>query len=198
MSHYYINDDNLEHKEIRFSYTYRGEMINFISDLGVFSKNRVDYGTNILLNSLEDFYGQKVLDIGCGVGVIGLAIAKRYPSTLVDLVDINERAISLAYTNALANNISNADVYISNLYENVKGVYDIILSNPPIRAGKTIVYKIVTEGYHHLNNDGKMFIVIHKKHGALSMEKQMVSVFGNCRTITKKNGFYIFESSKQK
>ena len=169
MSHYYTNDDSLEHKEIRFSYTFRGEVIYFLSDLGVFSKNRVDYGTNILLNSLDDFNGQKVLDIGCGVGVIGLAIAKRYPTTKVDLVDINKRAITLANTNALANGISNANIYLSDLYENVEGNYDIIISNPPIRAGK-----------------------------ASSMEKQMISVFGNCRTIDKKDGFYIYESSKEK
>lgn len=197
MSHYYLNDDNLEHKEIRFAYTFRGVDINFISDLGVFSKNRVDYGTNILLNSLDDFNEERVLDIGCGVGVIGLAIAKRYPSTKVDLVDINKRAISLTNTNALTNQISNANIYLSNLYENVTGRFDYIISNPPIRAGKAVIYKIVSDGINYLNNGGKLIIVIHKKHGALSMEKQMNTVFGNCRVVNKKNGFYVFESSKQ-
>ena len=196
MSHYYTNDDKLNHQEIRFSYTFKNNIINFLSDLGVFSKNRVDFGTNVLLNSLEEFNDERILDMGCGVGIIGLSIAKAYPKTKVDLIDINQRAVSLANTNALANSINNANIYESDLFKNVNDQYDLIITNPPIRAGKTVIYRIVSEGINYLHLNGKLILVINKKHGALSMEKQMISIFGNCKTINKKNGFYIFESSK--
>lgn len=196
MSHYYTNDDNLEHREIRFSYTFRAKEMEFLSDLGVFSKNRVDFATNILLNSLDEYSNERVLDLGCGVGVIGLSIAKAYPKVKVDLTDVNNRALGLANTNILANGLNNANAFHSSLYEEINELYDVIITNPPIRAGKEVVYKIVSEGLDHLKTNGKIILVIHKKHGSLSMQKHMNDVFGNCEIITKKNGFYVFESSK--
>jgi 16S rRNA (guanine1207-N2)-methyltransferase len=197
MSHYYVNDENLSHKEIDFNYTFRNNIINFKSDLGVFSKDRVDFGTNVLINALPAFTNEMILDVGCGVGVIGLSIAKGYTKSHVDLLDVNSRAVELAKVNAANNNIRNAKVLESNLYENIYDKYDYIITNPPIRAGKSIIYKIVHEAIEHLNSNGKLILVINKKHGAPSMEREMLSVFGNCTTIEKNKGFFVFSSTKE-
>ena len=197
MSHYYENDENLNHKEINFSYTFRNNTINFKSDLGVFSKERVDFGTNVLLNALPAFTNEMILDVGCGVGVIGLSIAKGYTKSHVDLIDINSRAIVLTKENAANNNIRNVAILESNLYENIHDKYDYIITNPPIRAGKNVIYKIVHGAFDYLNNNGKIILVINKKHGAPSMERELISVFGNCTTIEKSKGFYVFSSAKE-
>ena len=197
MSHYYENDESLNHKEINFSYTFRNNTINFKSDLGVFSKERVDFGTNVLLNALPAFTNEMILDVGCGVGVIGLSIAKGYTKSHVDLIDINSRAIVLTKENAANNNIRNVAILESNLYENIHDKYDYIITNPPIRAGKNVIYKIVHGAFDYLNSNGKIILVINKKHGAPSMERELISVFGNCTTIEKSKGFYVFSSTKE-
>ncbi len=197
MGQYFNNDPNLVSNERKITYTFLGENISLISDNGVFSKNRVDFGTNVLLNSLEDLSNiTSVLDVGCGIGTIGIAIGKKYKHLHVDMIDVNERAISLTNKNINNNKISNAKVYLSNLYTNVNNKYDMIISNPPIRAGKKIVHGVVEEGYNYLNSNGFIYIVIQKKQGAESMKKKMEEVFNNVEVINKENGYYILKAVK--
>lgn len=197
MGQYFNNDPNLVSNERKITYTFLGENISLISDNGVFSKNRVDFGTNVLLNSLEDLSNiTSVLDVGCGIGTIGIAIGKKYKHLNVDMIDVNERAISLTNKNINNNKISNAKVYLSNLYTNVNNKYDMIISNPPIRAGKKIVHGVVEEGYNYLNSKGFIYVVIQKKQGAESMKKKMEEVFNNVEVINKENGYYILKSVK--
>lgn len=200
MSHYYTNDPNLDSKESEFSYTYFDKELKFKSDLGVFSKERVDFGTNVLINSLPDLsWAKSLLDVGCGVGIIGLCLKSKYSQLFTELVDVNARALKLAGENAKRNGLNEDGKVVikeSNLYENVNESFDLIVSNPPIRAGKEIVHGVVTGGYKHLNKGGKIYIVIQKKQGAPSMESKMNEVFGNVKTIEKKNGYFIFESTK--
>lgn len=200
MSHYYTNDPNLGNKESEFSYTYFGKELKFKSDLGVFSKERVDFGTNVLINSIPDLsWANSLLDVGCGVGIIGLCMKSKYRQLNIELVDVNTRALKLAAENAKMNGLDEDGKVVikeSNLYENVSKSFDLIVSNPPIRAGKDIVHGVVIGGYEHLNKGGKIYIVIQKKQGAPSMESKMNEVFGNVRTIEKKNGYFIFESTK--
>lgn len=200
MSHYYTNDPNLGNKESEFSYTYFGKELKFKSDLGVFSKERVDFGTNVLINSIPDLsWANSLLDVGCGVGIIGLCLRSKYRQLNIELVDVNTRALKLAAENAKMNGLDEEGKVVikeSNLYENVSKSFDLIVSNPPIRAGKDIVHGVVIGGYEHLNKGGKIYIVIQKKQGAPSMESKMNEVFGNVKTIEKKNGYFIFESTK--
>ncbi len=194
MSHYFINDDNLNNEYRNFDYTFKSNRLSFTSDLGVFSKDRVDFGTNVLLNSLPDLKDVKsMLDVGCGVGVIGICVNKAYHDIKVMMVDVNDRCVSLANKNALSNHV-NAKAINSNLYEKVEDKYDLILSNPPIRAGKKVVFGVVEEAKDHLNEGGKIIVVIQKKQGAASLEKRMEEVFKNVEVINKEKGYFIIQS----
>jgi 16S rRNA (guanine1207-N2)-methyltransferase len=198
MSHYFINDDKLESRQYEFSYTFKDFRLNFRADNGVFSKNRVDFGTYVLINSLPEFHDELILDVGCGVGVIGLCLAKANPKTSIHLIDINSKAIELAKKNALNNKINNVVIYESDVYSQVHETFDVIITNPPIRAGKAVIYKIVEEALTKLNVGGKLYLVIQKKQGAPSMKEKLLDVFGNCTEVNKEKGYYIFGSTKDK
>lgn len=198
MGQYFTNDNTIESKERLIEYTFLNEKIKLFSDNGVFSKNRVDFGTNVLLNSLEDLSNvQSLLDVGCGIGTIGICIKKKYNNIHVEMIDVNERAINLAKKNIQINHLKDIEAKISNLYENVTEQYDMIISNPPIRAGKQIVHGIVINGLKHLNHNGCMYIVIQKKQGAESMKKKMEEVFENVQVVNKANGYLILKSIKK-
>lgn len=196
MSHYYITDNNLKNEYRTFKYTYKNNLLEFTSDLGVFSKDRVDFGTNVLLNSLPDLKQyNSLLDVGCGVGVIGITLSKTYPNLNTLMIDVNERCIELANKNS-ANNKTKAQAILSNLYENIINKYDIIISNPPIRAGKKVVFGVVEGAYNTLNDKGEIYVVIQKKQGAESLLKRMNEVFSNAEVIKKEKGYYIIKSIK--
>ena len=172
-----------------------GTPMFFLTDSGVFSKKMVDYGSQVLLHTLDLQAGKRLLDVGCGYGPLGLTLAKVFDVT-VTMVDINNRAIDLAKKNAERNGLV-ADIFQSDLYQAVEGTFDAIISNPPIRAGKAIVHQIITEAKDYLCVGGSLTIVIQKKQGAPSAKKRMEEVFGNCRTLKKDKGYYILESRKQ-
>jgi len=195
MNHYFKSNDNLKSKETETEYIYKFIKFNFITDKGVFSKNGVDYATNILLENLPELSG-KILDIGCGYGCIGIVLAKTQ-NIYVTMSDINNRAVELAQKNAEKNNI-NADIIKSDGFENISSNFDNIILNPPIHAGKPAIYKIYEEAYNHLNPDGRFFIIIQKKHGALSHKEKLEEIFGkeNCFVLYSKKGFFVFEFKK--
>ncbi|MDD3348076.1 MAG: class I SAM-dependent methyltransferase [Bacilli bacterium] len=197
MSHYYVNDDSLDSKERIIEYTFRGTKVSLYSDLGVFSKDRVDFGTNVLLNNLPDFpRGSRILDVGCGYGIIGIAIAKSCPDVKVDMVDINQRAVELVKKSIEHNKVSNVHVYESNLFAVVNQKYDFVITNPPIRAGKIIVHQIIEDSIMVLNEKGTLWAVIQKKQGAPSFIEKMEEVFGNAEKVCKENGYYVVFSRK--
>ena len=197
MSHYFVNDQSLKSDKHLVTYTYKGNVIKYNADNGVFSKDRVDFGTNVLLNALPDIENNaKVLDVGCGYGVIGIALARSNPAIDVTMVDVNERAVALTEENIKLNNVKNAKVLLSSLYEKIEGEFDYIISNPPIRAGKEIVHGVVVKGYEHLKEGGKIYLVIQKKQGAPSLEKRLEEVFGNVETADKRNGYFVLMAKK--
>ena len=198
MSHYYTTDNNLSSNIKEVEYTFRGNKLKYLVDNGVFSKDRVDFGTNVLLQNLPIFKeNSKVLDVGCGYGAIGLPIAKSNKTLLVEMIDVNLRAVELVKENIRINKTFNATVYESNLYENVKGEFDYIISNPPIRAGKKIVFGVVDEGFNHLVDGGEIYVVIQKKQGAPSLKKEMELVYGNAEIIAKESGYFIIKSKRK-
>ncbi len=197
MNHYYSKEVDLASKENTIIFSYKGYSITFIGDNGVFSKQRVDYGSRVLLNTIHINNNQKkLLDVGCGYGTLGISLKKVYSHLNVTMIDINERAIELAKKGIQFNYLTNIDVFQSNLYENVKDQYDIIVSNPPIRAGKKVVFEILENAYDYLAYEGFLMIVIQKKQGAPSAKKKMEEVFGNCEIVKRDKGYYILKSVK--
>lgn len=197
MNHYYSKKVDLESNEEKMVFHYKGNDITFIGDNGVFSKQRVDYGSRVLLDTIVlNDNCQTLLDVGCGYGTFGISLKKVYPHLQVEMVDINERAVSLTNKAIKLNAIDNARAYQSYIYESVNGKFDVIVSNPPIRAGKKVVFEILEKAYDYLNDNGFLMIVIQKKQGAPSAKKKMEEVFGNCEVVNKDKGYYILKSVK--
>ena len=197
MPHYYTNDNLYSGSEYKFNYTFKGKEFTFIASDAVFSKKRVDYGTNLLINSLEDLSNKKILDLGTGVGVIGILVAKGYANTNVLMSDVNIHALELANKNIELNRVNNAKTIESSLYDAIDDTFDVIISNPPIRAGKQIVHGVIKEGFSHLNKGGMIYVVIQKKQGAESLKKVMEETFGNVSLVNKNNGYMIYKSVKE-
>ncbi|MFV0393655.1 MAG: class I SAM-dependent methyltransferase [Coprobacillaceae bacterium] len=197
MNHYYTNNSELESEPNTFTFKYKGEQISFTSDIGVFSKNMIDYGSRVMLDAIQINNNQnKVLDVGCGYGTFGISLKKVYPHIKVDMVDVNDRALLLCKNNVEQNHLSDINVFKSYIYEAITDKYDIILTNPPIRAGKEVVHKILEESYQYLNTNGELWVVIQKKQGAPSTKKKMQEVFNNVEIVKKDKGYYILKSKK--
>ncbi len=196
MGQYFENDNNIKSQISEIKYTYYGKEIIYKVDNGVFSKSRVDFGSNVLLQALPKFTDEKVLDMGSGYGTIGLAIAKAFEKTSVMMCDVNLRAINLTKININLNSITNASVIESNTYEHIDDKFDIIISNPPIRAGKEVVYDICLNATKYLKENGKVFFVVQKKQGADTLIKKMKEVYQEVIIIEKKNGYYVIQGNK--
>ncbi|MFD1363517.1 class I SAM-dependent methyltransferase [Lentibacillus salinarum] len=175
-----------------------GSYFTFESDYGVFSKNEVDYGSRLLIERfVEPAVVGDFLDLGCGYGPIGIAVAQCYPNRHVTLADINERAIALARKNTHHNHVNNADVVLSDRFNNLKGrSFAAILTNPPIRAGKTIVHQMLEESHNALLDNGCLWVVIQKKQGAPSATEKLKKIFGNVNVMARSKGYYILQAIK--
>lgn len=194
MKHYYTENNDLISEPEQFVFNYRNKALTFISDNGVFSKKMIDYGSRVLLEAISiDSSKKTLLDMGCGYGTFGIALKSVYPFLEVDMVDVNDRALNLANENLKLNNIS-ANVYLSNTYDEVKNKYDLIVTNPPIRAGKEVVTRILVESKKYLNLNGEIWVVIQKKQGAPSAKKNLESVFKKVDIIKRDKGYYILRA----
>ncbi|WP_156299338.1 class I SAM-dependent methyltransferase [Streptobacillus canis] len=201
MSHYYTNNTDLKTNRKDMEITFSNNKYLFTTDIGVFSKNKLDYGTEVML---EDFIKNnkkqkfKLLDIGCGYGTVTVLLSKIYRDSEYTLTDVNDRALELAEVNCKNNEVKNYEIFKSNSFENIDKSFDIIISNPPIRAGKAIIFDIYENAYKHLNSDGDFYCVIQTKHGAKSTEKKLLEVFGNCKTLGIHSGYRVYLCKKEK
>lgn len=193
---YYAENPDSAHDIHELKVTLLGQSFTFLTDSGVFSKKMVDYGSQVLLNTLDFEKGKTLLDLGCGYGPLGISLAK-VQGVKTTMVDINNRAIDLAKQNAQKNGVE-ADIFQSNIYEKVNGTFDYIISNPPIRAGKQVVHTIISESINYLKVGGNLTIVIQKKQGAPSAKAKMEEVFGNVEILKRDKGYYILRSEKTK
>lgn len=199
MDHYYSAKPTSESDRKKMQTTIGGHDFVLLTDAGVFSKGKVDTGSEVLIQAAQesDFPTGNILDLGCGYGTIGLALAKTFPNREIEMVDVNERALDLSKDNAALNEIKNVKIYQSNIFSSIEGKeFAAIISNPPIRAGKKVVHQILEESYEHLVDGGKLQIVIQKKQGAPSAQKKMEEVFGNVERISLEKGYWVLESEK--
>lgn len=190
MSQYFDNDKNIKSEKRLIKFNFDNREFSMFSDNGVFSKDRFDYGTRVLLENIDihSLCG-KVLDLGCGTGVVGLILGTLNKYISIDMVDVNERAIELARQNIKLNNL-NSNIFISDVYSNVNDKYDFIITNPPIRAGKDVVRKFLLGAKNYLSNNGTLYFVMRKDHGVKSMIKELEEIY-KVKVIDKDKGFYI-------
>lgn len=196
--HYYSVDPKVKSDPKEWTTDLRGKTLRFRTDAGVFSKGEVDFGSKLLAEAftMPEVEGD-VLDVGCGYGPIGLSIAASFPERNIHMVDVNERALTLAAQNAKQNDVGNAMIYSSDALSKVTaGGFAAILTNPPIRAGKETVFKFYEEAYSKLETGGELWVVIQKKQGAPSTINRLIELFGNVETVVKKRGYYILKAEK--
>lgn len=196
--HYFSKKPSSEHDYNYFTYRIpKTELsIKFKTDSGVFSRKGVDFGSSLLIETIVPKENSKVLDIGCGYGAIGLSLFKKEPTIQLTMADINERAVALASENAKINNIK-ANSLVSDGFENIEEIYDVIVFNPPIRAGKAVYYKIIADSYDYLTKGGSLIIVIRKRQGGPSLIKHVESIYGNCKKLNRSGGYWILQSVKK-
>lgn len=196
MSQYFENDKSVKSNRKLINFNFNDKEYSIYTDNGVFSKDRFDYGTRVLLENIniKNLCG-KVLDLGCGIGVVGVILGTINKDISIDMIDVNERALELAKENILLNKV-NANVFISNVYDKVTSKYDCIITNPPIRAGKNVVRKFLLEAKDHLNDEGILYFVMRKDHGVKSMIKELGDIY-NVKIIDRDKGFYVIRCNKK-
>ena len=200
MSHYFQDDPNLASNIKTISFEVNGITMNLFTDNGVFSKGKVDEGSLAFLKVILPLdLGKNILDLGCGYGTIGLTLAIAKKEARVTLADINARALNMCKRNADALNLSQrVTILQSDIYEKIEGKYDSIVINPPIRAGKSVTYKMYEEAKQYLIDGGSLLIVIRKAQGAESAAKYIESIFGNVKLLDRHKGYHIYQAVKSK
>ena len=194
LEHYFTNNQNLKSELRDINFSLNENNFTFKSDNGVFSKNKIDYASLFLVKTFlttnkKEF--NNILDIGCGYGFIGITLSKLL-NKHVDMFDINKRAIHLCKMNIEINKVD-ATVDESNIYENVVNNYDLIITNPPIRAGKSVLMDFLKGGLARLNKDGELWFVISKDQGAKSVKKELEKIC-TCELIEKSKGFWVLSA----
>lgn len=190
----YFTNEKLPSEIRRTNCFVLGKKFVFLTDNGVFSKDGLDFGSRLLLESIPlDEVGAKVLDMGCGYGVFGIVLNKITEAS-IDMVDVNLRALHLSRRNVEENNCSNITVFESNCYSDVTSKYNTIITNPPIRAGKKIVYEIVMNAREYLEPNGNLFLVIRKEQGAKSLISDLKEIY-QVEILEKKKGFFVLKCS---
>jgi len=192
--HYYSEKQTSLLRIKEFEVNLKGNNIKLNSGSGVFSIGKIDKGTQLLIENCIVKTDWSILDLGCGYGPIGIAIAKAFPSTKILMTDINQRAIKLSRMNIKLNNLENIQTKQSNLYEKINEKFNTIITNPPQLAGKKICFEIIEKAKEHLEKDGLLQLVFRHNKGGKQLELKMKEVFGNVEAIAKKGGYRVYMS----
>lgn len=196
--HYYSRSPQASHARQTFEVTVRNVTLTFVTDAGVFSKHRLDYGSELLIKHLSIPMHARFLDVGCGYGAIGLFAAALNESAEVTMLDVNERAVALAQENARRNQLDRVHIIQSDVFEQLQAddKFTMIVTNPPIRAGKQIVHRMYEEAYERLDDGGELWVVIQKKQGAESTQQKLRSLYTEVEEITKAKGYRVYKAIK--
>lgn len=192
---YYTADPSSESKPVPCAFPYRGHGMNFMTDAGVFSKGELDQGTRLLLDALPALSGD-VLDLGCGWGAIGVSVARANPGCRVVMADVNRRALQLSRDNLERNHTTAEVIESDGMAQVLDRTFDAVITNPPIRAGKQVIYKMFADAAAHLNQGGALYLVIRKQQGAESCVKYLKTLFGQVEKLDKSGGFWVLKASE--
>ena len=195
MGHYFIDDKNVKSELFTYNVDILNTKLTLYSDNGVFAKSGLDFGSSLLIESFKNPDIEGLLcDLGCGNGVIGIVMNKVYNRQSL-LVDVNPRAVSLAEKNTIENK-ANCKAITTDILDGINDSFACILTNPPIRAGKVVVYRFFTESYNHLKVGGELWFVMRRSHGVESAIKKIDELFNNHEVVKRKNGFWIVKAIK--
>lgn len=195
--HYYSENPTVEEDVRTTELSVRGVQLTFVTSSGVFSKTRIDRGSALLIDNLEVHDGERVLDLGCGYGAVGIAAARLAPGCHVTMVDINRRAVQLAQGNAARNGVRNALVVHGDGLEAVKEQqFHRIYTNPPYRAGKRLVLAWMEQSLDHLLDGGALYVVGQRKQGILSVKDRLIELYGSVDTLAIQGGYRVLRAHK--
>lgn len=192
--HYFTKRPQSKEIKKRFTQILRGNEIELETSSGMFSTQKIDLGTKLLIEDSIIPATGKILDLGCGYGSVGIAIKKAFPKTKLFMTDVNERAVRTAKENSAKNRIE-AEIKSGDVFEAFpEEKFDAILLNPPQSAGKDVCFRMIEESKEHLNQKGTIQLVARHKKGGETLSKKMLEVFGNVKTVSIKSGYRIYLS----
>lgn len=198
MRHYFDASPETAHEEKFLNMRLRGHDFRFKTDRQVFSRHAVDYGTQLLIETVlddEKLYG-RMLDLGCGYGPVGIISKRLAPHLDLVMSDVNKRAVSLAKENLKLNQIKYVQVIVSDGLQHIEGSFNVISLNPPVRAGKQVVYRLFEDAFAHLAKNGYLYVVIQKKQGALSAQKALETITPHVERINRSAGYWVLRAEK--
>ena len=166
-----------------------------MTDAGVFSKGELDQGTRLLIDALPELNGD-VLDLGCGWGAIGVALGKANPQAKITMADVNRRALELSRSNAAANGVNVRCVESDGMSALMDCRFHTAVTNPPIRAGKQVIYQMFADIAKVLDDEGELYLVIRKQQGAESCMKYLKTLYGSVEKVDKSAGFWVLKASE--
>ncbi len=194
--HYYTADPRSISHPAECSFSYRGLSLRFQTDAGVFSRGALDAGTRVLLEALPEALSGKILDLGCGWGAIGISLARTMAGCRVILADVNRRALKLARKNAAANGVP-VECVESDGFAALSGrTFDAVITNPPIRAGKPVIYRMFAEAADHLRPGGALYLVIRKQQGAESCLRYLETLYAEVEKLDRSGGYWVLRAAK--
>ena len=194
--HYYTQDPASAHDVRTFSFAFEGRTLSFTTDAGVFSKGHVDPGTLLLARSLPADLAGRALDLGCGWGAMTVMTLSNHPDVRMTMADVNERALDLAVRNVRQNGMQ-AQAVLSDGFEKIEGLFDAVITNPPIRAGKAVIYAMFEQARSHLKPGGKLYLVVRKQQGAPSALKYLKTLYARAEVIARDGGYWVMECQRQ-
>ena len=192
---YYTREPQSASKPIPCAFSYRGHTLRFTTDAGVFSKGELDPGSRLLLDALPEQLSGDVLDMGSGWGAIGVTLAKTFPEARVTMADVNLRALGLCQENLQANGCSATCLESDGFAALADRQFDAVITNPPIRAGKQVIYKMFADAAAALRPEGALYLVIRKQQGAESCEKYLKTLFADVQRIARESGYWVLQAT---
>ncbi|QYJ02597.1 methyltransferase [Nocardioides panacisoli] len=195
--HYFSADPTAEFRRVPVRTTVWGQDLDLVSGSGVFAQGRLDKGTEVLFRATEPPAPGRVLDLGCGYGVIGLAVARAVPDAAVTAVDVNQRAVALAAENA--ERLGVADRFTARTPDAVDpaATYDEIWSNPPIRIGKPALHELLLTWLPRLAPGGRAVMVVGKNLGADSLQRWLTEQGHPTERLASAKGFRVLASHRR-